>query len=222
VGAPAAAVRRSLARLDGHGGVALGAEVRRRRRGEETRALILDAAEALLREGSYRDLSVNLVMERAGYRRTVFYRHFAGLPELVIAVLSRHAEAATPAGIAFQEAAAETVDVARTREVLRPAVEHWRANGRLIAALRDGAIHDGFLARVAQVTQTRLEATILEGLQRRHAAGALQSADLPDLARLLASMGQGYLLYALGRNSVDAERVLDTLALAWTAIVNAP
>jgi AcrR family transcriptional regulator len=222
VGPSAAAVRRGLARLEGHGGLALGAEVRRRRRGDETRTLILDAAEALLRERAYRDVSVNAVMARAGYGRTVFYRHFGGLAELVVAVLARQAEASTPAGIAFQEASGARIDRAQAREILRPAVAHWQANGRLIAAVRDGAIHDGFLDRVAAATQGRLEATILEGLRRRREAGALQSAQLPEVARLLAAMSQNYLLYALGRNSVDPEVVLDTLALAWVAIVNAP
>jgi len=195
---------------------------RRRRRGDETRTLILDAAEQLLRTGSYRDLSVGRVMAQAGYRRTVFYRHFSGLPQLVVAVLARQAATASASAFAFRDVAAEPIDLARARDILRPAVTHWTANGPLIAALRDAAIADGVIGDVVGATQGRLEAAILGGLTQRRAAGALQGADLPAVARLLASMSQAYLLGALGQGQTDPELVLDTLALGWVAIVNAP
>lgn len=196
-------------------------DVRRRRRGDETRTLIVDAAEQLLRNGSYRDLSVGRVMGEIGYRRTVFYRHFNGLPELVVAVLARQAAAGAPTLAAFQDVADRPIGMEEAREFLRPTVEQWSANGRLIAALRDAAIADGTLGRVIAATQGRLEQAIVTGLERRRAAGGLGAVDLPDAARLLASMSQAYLLQALGHGEVDAEVALDTLALGWVAIVNA-
>src|SRR3954447_15373564 len=47
---------------------------------------IVAAAERLLRERPYRELSVEEVMAEAGLSRTVFYRHFDGLPELVLSL----------------------------------------------------------------------------------------------------------------------------------------
>jgi len=197
-------------------------ELRRRRRGDETRTLILDAAEQQLRSGAYRDLSIAALMEAIGYRRTVFYRHFNGLPELVVAVVARQATASAPSADAFREAAAQGLDLERARELLRPTVAHWTANGPLIAALRDAAIADGVLGQVVATTQGQLERIVLAGLTERHAAGALQTADLPDVARLLSGMSQAYLLQSLGKGSTDPELVLDTLARGWVAIANAP
>ena len=69
------------------------ATVRRRTnarvRREEARERIVAAAEQLLLEVPYRDLTVDLVMTRAGLSRTVFYRHFDGLPEVLLTLLSR-------------------------------------------------------------------------------------------------------------------------------------
>jgi AcrR family transcriptional regulator len=197
-------------------------EPRRRRRGDETRTLILDAAEQLLRSGSYRDLSIARLMETIGYRRTVFYRHFNSVPDLVVAVVARQAAASAPSADAFRAAAAEQLDLDAARELLRPTVAHWVANGPLIAALRDAAIADGVLGQVVAATAGHLEALVLAGLTERHADGALQTADLPDVARLLSGMSQGYLLQALGKAQTAPELVLDTLARGWVAIANAP
>jgi AcrR family transcriptional regulator len=197
-------------------------DARRRRRGDETRTLILDAAEQLLRSGSYRDLSIARLMETIGYRRTVFYRHFNSVPDLVVAVVARQAAASAPSADAFRAAAAKQLDLDAARELLRPTVAYWVANGPLIAALRDAAITDGVLGRVVAATQGQLEALVLAGLTERHAAGVLQTADLPDVARLLSGMSQGYLLQSLGKGQTDPELVLDTLARGWVAIANAP
>jgi AcrR family transcriptional regulator len=197
-------------------------EPRRRRRGDETRTLILDAAEQFLRSGSYRDLSVAQLMETIGYRRTVFYRHFNSVPDLVVAVVERQAAASAPSADAFRAAAAEQLDLDAARELLRPTVAHWVANGPLIAALRDAAITDGVLGRVVATNQGQLDALVLAAQTERHAAGALQTAHLPDVARLLSGMSQGYLLQSLGKGQTDPELVLDTLARGWVAIANAP
>ena len=84
--------------------------VRRRQSPEETRSLILDSAERLLRERPFRELSVDEIMQPTGYRRTVFYRHFTGLPELVLAVLARVLPELAQANDAFREIAAREID----------------------------------------------------------------------------------------------------------------
>src|SRR4051794_41967988 len=50
---------------------------------------ILDAAEALLAERSFRDLSVDELMARTGMRRSSFYHYFRRLDELAIALMRR-------------------------------------------------------------------------------------------------------------------------------------
>ncbi len=190
---------------------------------EQTRTLILDTAEELLRTRPYRELSVDAIMRPTGYRRTVFYRHFDGLPDVVLAVLGRVLPTFAAAGEAFAAAAGDPLDHERARELLRPAVEHWAANGTLMRAMRDAAVYDGFVDQLVAAAQDRMQHAIRSALERRRAAGALQTADLEQVGLLLAAMNQRYLLGAFGDGRhVDVEVALDTLALGWLAIVNAP
>src|SRR3954452_17320769 len=82
----------------------------------EARERILAAAERLLRERPYRELSVDQVMAEAGLSRTVFYRHFAALAELVLSRLKAIGE-----GLAAEVMVAPAPG--RTREVLAAAVD---------------------------------------------------------------------------------------------------
>lgn len=198
---------------------------RARQQPDETRTLILDNAEQLLRARPFRELSVDEVMRPTGYGRTVFYRHFGGLPELVLAVLDRVLPEFTDATQAFVIAAGGPLDLERSRALLRPVVEHWARHGPLMRAMRDAAVYDSAIDDLVSETQASFHELIVAALQQRRAAGLLQRADLHEVARLLASMNQRYLMLAFGDGDGDEEaieRVVDTLALGWTAIVSAP
>jgi len=196
---------------------------RARQQPDETRTLILDNAEMLLRTRPFRELSVDEVMRPTGYGRTVFYRHFTGLPDLVLAVLARVLPAFTEATQAFVEAAGGDFDADRARTLLRPIVHHWAKHGTLMRAMRDAAVYDSTIDGLVAATQERFHAMVVSALERRRAAGALQTADLDQVANLLASMNQRYLLMTFGEGEgADIEKTIDTLALGWLAIITAP
>ena len=196
---------------------------RARQQPDETRSLILDNAEALLRTRPFRELSVDEVMRPTGYGRTVFYRHFSGLPDLVLAVLSRVLPEFTQATQAFVEAAGEDFDGERARALLRPIVEHWARHGTLMRAMRDAAVYDSTIDGLVAATQDRFHTMVVAALERQRAAGALQTADLDQVARLLAGMNQRYLVMTFGEaGDADIETAIDTLALGWLAIITAP
>src|SRR5438067_633184 len=60
-----------------------------RRLPEEARREILDAAEALLAERPFRELSVDDIMVRTGMTRSSFYHYFRSLDEVAIALMRR-------------------------------------------------------------------------------------------------------------------------------------
>jgi AcrR family transcriptional regulator len=191
---------------------------------DDTRALILDTAEQLLRERSFRELSVDEVMRNAGYGRTVFYRHFTGLSDLVTSVLARVLPEFAAANHAFLAVAGEELTRARVRDLLRPVIEHWRLHGPLMRALRDAAVYDVDIERLVDAARGAFRATTVAALERRRAAGFLREADLEQVAELLAGMNQRYLLIAFGAgdDSASSEVVIDTLATAWLAVLSAP
>ena len=51
---------------------------------ERSRQRIIEAATELVRERSYAELNVGEIMERAGIGRTIFYRHFDDLGDLLL------------------------------------------------------------------------------------------------------------------------------------------
>jgi TetR/AcrR family transcriptional regulator, ethionamide resistance regulator len=198
---------------------------RARQQPDETRILILDTAEELLRTRPFRELSVDEVMRPTGYGRTVFYRHFTGLPDLVLNVLARVLPPLAQATRDFVAAATGPLDRDTVRELLRPIVEQWASHGVLMRAMRDAAVYDKAIDDIVSDTQRRFNELVVAALERRRATGVLQTADLPHVAHLLEAMNQRYLLVVFGESDdhdVDVEVALDTLALGWTAILNAP
>jgi hypothetical protein len=91
-------------------------------------------------------------------------------------------------------------------------------------AMRDAAVYDPTIEGLVAATQDRFHAMVLAALERRRAAGALQTADLAQVARLLGGMNQRFLLMTFGGGSegVDIDKAVDTLALGWLAIITAP
>jgi TetR/AcrR family transcriptional regulator, ethionamide resistance regulator len=198
---------------------------RARQQPDETRTLILDTAEELLRTRPFRELSVDEVMRPTGYGRTVFYRHFTGLPDLVLNVLTRVLPAFAQATRAFIEVASGPMDRDQVRELLRPVVEHWAAHGVLMRAMRDAAVYDQAIDTIVVDAQSRFHDMVVDALERRREAGVLQTADLRQVSHLLEAMNQRYLLVTFGESEerrIDVDTALDTLALGWLSILNAP
>ena len=95
-------------------------------RREAARRQIVAAAERLLRDRPYRELSVEEVMAEAGLSRTIFYRHFDGLPELVLSLF----DAITQQLMAELQSAPGP---GATRRILAAAVDAYAEHGGLLA-----------------------------------------------------------------------------------------
>jgi TetR/AcrR family transcriptional regulator, ethionamide resistance regulator len=177
----------------------------RARRGE-AREKIVVAAAGLLRDRPFRELTVEDVMAEAGLSRTVFYRHFDGLPEVVLALLAR-IEA---------EVAAELLD-AEGREdwlaaALSAAVDLFAEHGPFLRALNAAAGSD---AEIEAAYCAFLERWVQE-------TGAAFGGDAPaiELARALHLMNGHYLMETLGRDpSFDRELALRTITTVWRGVL---
>jgi TetR/AcrR family transcriptional regulator, ethionamide resistance regulator len=186
------------------------ATVRRRSnarvRREEARERIVAAAEKLLLEVQYRDLTVDLVMCEAGLSRTVFYRHFDGLPDVLLALL-RNIEAELAAPMDAGPPDGETW----LRDLLAGSVETFARYGPFLRALdhaagQDAEIEAAYCAVVARFTAETAEA--MGGGERAY-----------ELARALNLMNGHYLMDTLGKDpDFDRELALETLLTIWGAV----
>jgi AcrR family transcriptional regulator len=193
---------------------------RRRQERDETRRQILLAADAFLRERSYRELSVDELMRRTGHTRTVFYRHFAGLPELVMEVLQR--VGAELMEVSRDWAVAFAAPPERARENLASIVDFFARHGTLLRAVADAASYDDDIERLYRQVIEGFVMMTAEALERRIVAGEMPDLDAPETARALTWMNERYLLDAFGRGEPsDPKRVLDALWTVWSSVAYA-
>ena len=128
-------------------------------------AEIVEATGRLLRDRRFRELTVDDVMAEAGLSRTVFYRHFDGLHDVVVGLLDELLARSC-------EADADEDD----REMLRRSSRSWcatfREHGPLLLALDEAAHHDPRVEAAYRAwidAHRRVSAELIErGVERGH------------------------------------------------------
>jgi AcrR family transcriptional regulator len=188
---------------------------RRRQQREETRRQILDAAQAFLRERSYRELTVDALMSTTGHSRTVFYRHFDDVPSLVLTLISDVGTEIVDLSVAWAETGRATP--AQAREKLAALVDFHVRYGPIVRAVAEAARHDPDVAQAYDGMVDGFISLTAGALQERAASGKLDLEHPEHVARALIRMLNGYLHDTLGQvPQADRDVVLDTVALIWT------
>ena len=186
-----------------------------RTRRDAARERILAAAERLLRDRPYRELTVEEVMAGAELSRTVFYRHFDGLPELVLSLF----DAVTGDLMAELQGPAEP---GATRRILRAAVDAYAEHGGLLRAVDEAASHDVDIETAYRAVRDAFTGVMATQIEEGMAAGRIRPGDPYELARALNLMNSAYLLETLGRDpGFDRELAADTLMAVWGPVASA-
>jgi TetR/AcrR family transcriptional regulator, ethionamide resistance regulator len=164
---------------------------RHRRRRAAAERQILEAAERLLRERPYRDLTVDDVMAAAGQSRTAFYRHFRDRQDLVVRLLN------DLGAEMFELAAAWLVGtgdpLVEGRQATAQLVEAWAGNGPLLRAISEAASHDEEVETAYRaLMQTFIDASAGR-LEREAAALGVSHAGVRETAVALCWMTERYL-----------------------------
>jgi AcrR family transcriptional regulator len=188
---------------------------RRRRTPEVAEREIIDAAEELLRERPFRELTVDEVMRRTELSRPSLYVYFRDRHHLVLRLVERlHAETAEIAGHWYQGNGPGEVLI---REALAGIAAVFERDGAVLHALSDAAAddpdveiaHEAIISSFIEATARHIEAEI--------EAGNMLPLDAWETARALTLMNERYLVTALGRApTVAPEVVVETLATIWT------
>lgn len=110
-----------------------------RRTPEHARAEILAAAESALRDMPFHALTVELLMERTGMTRSLFYHYFKSLDEIVIALFERVAAEVAGAVDAWLEGEDAADYRANTVDHLTRMFEVWREHANLMRAMEQAA-----------------------------------------------------------------------------------
>lgn len=213
-------------------GTGAGHRRRRRRSPEAARAEIIDAAEAVLRETPFSDLTVDLVMRRTGMTRSSFYHYFSGLEALILGVLERFEQDLVGSVEPWLSGAAQgrggvegTADLAAslasTEVALSRMLRVFREHAAMVSAVTQAASAN---PAVYQRWQTRVMGAFIERtaefIRRQVARGLSRAGDPTRLANALIRMNSAVVQDNLSRRQPDApETLARVLAGIWNAAI---
>lgn len=175
---------------------------------------ILHAAEQLLRERPFREVTVDEVMRRTGLKRPAFYVHFRDRHDLALRVVQHIGRELFAIAEHWLSGSDPVNDAHKT---LSGIVAVYREHGRVLRALADAAVTD---AKVEQAYRgmvadfiTATARHIRTEQARGHVSPGLHA---DETARALIWLEERYLAEALGRDpQADPEVVLEVLRRIW-------
>ena len=191
---------------------------RRRRSAGEAEREIIDAAEALLRERPFREVTVDEVMRRTGLSRPSFYVHFRDRHALVLRVVQHVEGELFTMSDSWYKGSGD--GPALVRDALSSVVAVYERHGHVLRALADAASdHPEVDAAYSELVESFVSATCAH-IEDEIGQGEISGIDNPrEVARALVRTNEGYLGATLGRRDggpeVPVDVVIDTLSAIW-------
>jgi AcrR family transcriptional regulator len=175
---------------------------------------IVAAAEALLRERPFRELTVDEVMRRTDLSRPSFYVYFRDRHHLVLKVVEHLGNELRRMSERWYTGGGD--GPAQAREAIQGIVDVYARNGPVLRALADAAADDPEVERVyGEIVQSFVDVTTRQ-IESEKAAGRILELDANETAKALVWMMERYLLLSLARRPpVPAETVAKTLGTIW-------
>ncbi len=187
---------------------------------KQSREQIVAAAAELVRRTSYAELSVDEVMREAGIGRTIFYRHFDDLADLLMRAGREAIDELFEAQRALAEAQlGDGPEV--VRQVVETAVAVYERHGPLLRAIAEAAASDEQVAAGQEAMRERFDELLADALREMPHIAEHPPADVAETARALNGLNVSYLLDAYGREPrVSAETATQTLTEIWVAMIH--
>ena len=187
---------------------------------EQSRERIVAAVETLVRDTPYAELTVDDVMREAGFGRTIFYRHFDDLADLLRRAGREAIDGLLHAQVAFSQARmGDGPEVVRA--AIEPAVAVYERHGPLLRAISEAAAVEEQIAAGQKAIRERFRELVEESLRASGGLTIDPSADLAEVARALNLMNEKYLLDTFGGEPrASADTAATTLTAVWVALTD--
>lgn len=188
---------------------------RRRRSPEEAQREIIDAAETLLHERPFRELTVDELMRRTGLSRPSFYVYFRDRHHLVLEVVRHLERELMDVSERWYRSAAPNAAVVES--ALLGVVGVYERHGPVLCALADAAADDPGVEEVYRELVRRFVDATAEHIEQEVAAGTIAGIEPGPTATALIHLNERYLGISLGQKPfADPAEVLRTLTAIWT------
>ncbi|MEA2340958.1 MAG: TetR/AcrR family transcriptional regulator, ethionamide resistance regulator [Solirubrobacteraceae bacterium] len=186
---------------------------------EQTRERIVGAATELVRRRAWSDLSVEEIMAEAGIGRTLFYRHFDDLADLLMTAAGEATGELFEAELALAGTHVENGPEA-VRASIASAVAAYHRHGPLLRAIHEAAAGDERVAEGYEAMLARFDQFAEEAVRTAAEAFGGGPTDPAETARALNRLNESYLLDAFGREARTTVEVAErTLTEIWTAVL---
>jgi TetR/AcrR family transcriptional regulator, ethionamide resistance regulator len=188
-----------------------------RRLPDDARREILDAAEALLSERPFRELSVDDLMARTGMTRSSFYHYFRSLDEVAIALMRRVQGEMMDAASPWLRAVHDDDPPAAVGRGIQETARVYARHGLVLAAIHEASFHYEAVQRAWRdgILEDWIR-TVAAQLRAQRERGTTCVADPEEIARALLLMNTAVFVERLGKQRADPpEAVAETLAEIW-------
>lgn len=190
-----------------------------RRKPEVAEQEILDAAEGLLEEVQFRDLTVDAVMAKTGMRRSNFYTYFDDRNALVMRLVDRIAGEMFAATAPWTDGEDDDRPAA-LRHALRATVQIWNEHAVILSAMNEAAYHDEAAQRYFRdgIMQEYID-RIAMMLRREKRAGLTQIRNPAEIARALILLNVNYLTERLPDDGARPASIAAILEDVWLGAI---
>jgi TetR/AcrR family transcriptional regulator, ethionamide resistance regulator len=196
---------------------------RRRRRRKDSEREILEAAERVLRERPFRELTVDDLMAATSQSRTAFYRHFTDRQDLLVHLIRDLNEELWDMSASWLRGSGDPL--VEGRQSLERLADVYATHGPLLRAIAEAASYDANVEGVYRgLVQGFVDATAAR-IRRDVAAGRTSLAHPDHVAAALVWMTERHLAATFGRvGATDADRAaaLETLFAIWMRTLYSP
>ncbi len=159
-------------------------------------------------------------MGEADLERTLFYRHFDDLGDLL-------RQAAREAFEALYETELDLgpgrdgAQPDAVRAAIEPAARVYQRHGPLLRALSEAAAGDEQIAAGQEAMRRRFDELVADAIGDLGALAAKPPSQVAETARALNLMNESYLLQAFGREPrVSVKAAVRTLSEIWLAVIH--
>ncbi|HMC52553.1 MAG TPA: TetR/AcrR family transcriptional regulator [Acidimicrobiales bacterium] len=194
----------SVAAVPGEGGAQ---NAPRSRKGEQTRARLLDAAKEIFEENGFLDARITDIAERAGLSHGAFYHYFDSKEQVFREIAEMLDEYLSEVMETVIFAPGASVDPReRIETALRSHFERYRDEARIMGVIEQVARYDEHVAAVRsarnKLHRGQIEASI-RGMQRRGIADT--TIDPKIAAAALGSMVERFAEMSLAQGQLDCD-----------------
>ena len=183
---------------------------RRRRTPEAAQREIIEAADALLRERPFRELTVDEVMRRTGLSRPSFYVYFRDRHELVLRLVQHLNESLLEMANRWYESSSDGEQ--RLQLALEGVVEVYAAHAPVLRALADASVDDPDVEQAYGAMIQGFVDVTTQHIAEEVRANRMLPLNAAETAKALVWMGERYLYRSFGASPAPpAASIAETL-----------